>query len=301
MRIIGVLIALSSAVGSVIAQLIFAHVQKKGRISTYMINLFKTVITLLFLVPYLFLIDPLFSLSSVPAEGWLYLCLSGAMGFVVADMFFFGSFRYINVRIAMLIFASAPLIVALISFIFYGERLTLLELLCVFLVIGGIMLVLSQNKQGTEEEKKRRGLGLTFAFIGVLAQAISNVLGRSCLSYLPEDTGAIWITAIRASVAFVIYIVMLAIPKNHKDVAHDIKDARAMGLLLIAAFSGAVIGTITLFECLRYLPMGIGAALCSITPVLALPVALIRKEKLTLLEVLGFFVTMGGIVLYALT
>src|SRR5664279_5382343 len=63
------------------------------------------------------------------AENWIWLSLSGLVGFVFGDLFLFKSYTMIGSRFSMLIMTLVPPITAFFSFIILGEKLTMFHYL----------------------------------------------------------------------------------------------------------------------------------------------------------------------------
>ena len=73
------------------------------------------------------------------------------------------------------------------------------------------------------------------------------------------------------------------------------------GAGIYRGLSGCAIGTTLTLQSLRYLPVGISAAITSISPVLVLPfTALILKEKIKWVELWGAMICIAGIVVLSL-
>lgn len=69
--------------------------------------------------------------SSLPlnagASRWFWLGISGIVGLVLGDVLLFQAYRYIGPRLAMLMLSLAPIIAALVAWMFLGEALRLLR------------------------------------------------------------------------------------------------------------------------------------------------------------------------------
>lgn len=77
---------------------------------------------------------------------WLWLTISGLIGFVLGDMFLFEAFVQIGSRISLLIMSAAPPLAALAGFILLGERLSYLNMVGMFVTMIGIGLVILSRK-----------------------------------------------------------------------------------------------------------------------------------------------------------
>ena len=138
---------------------------------------------------------------------WFWLGISGVVGFALGDAFLFQAFVMIGPRLSMLIMALAPVLGAVLAFLFLDETLTERELAGMGLTIVGIMWVVSERGNASNDEqspldakpKRKRYplpkwltpyvLGLIFAFGGASGQAawlglIEVRFGRGVLCFL---------------------------------------------------------------------------------------------------------------------
>jgi drug/metabolite transporter (DMT)-like permease len=84
------------------------------------------------------------------SHAWLWLSLSGLVGFVIGDLFLFQAFVLIGARISMLVFSAVPPITAFLGWLALGETLTAVELLGIAMTTAGITAVVGQ-RQAQEE------------------------------------------------------------------------------------------------------------------------------------------------------
>ena len=81
---------------------------------------------------------------------WLWLALSGLVGFCIGDLCLFRAFVVLGSRLAMLVFSLTPLITALTGWAFLGERLSGTDWLGMAMTISGVAWVV------TERSSRRR-------------------------------------------------------------------------------------------------------------------------------------------------
>ena len=72
---------------------------------------------------------------------WIWLSLSGLIGFVMGDLFLFQAFVDVGARTSMLIYSSVPPLTAVCGWIILGERLTGWQIVAMGLTVAGIMTV----------------------------------------------------------------------------------------------------------------------------------------------------------------
>ena len=115
---------------------------------------------------------------------WIWLGLSGIVGFIIGDFLLFKAFAQIGARVSQVIMALAPAFAALFSWIILGELMTKIQLLGMIVTTAGIMLVVvnkNVDKKASFKNKfklKYPITGLLFAFGGALGQGLGLVLSK---------------------------------------------------------------------------------------------------------------------------
>ena len=112
-------------------------------------------------------------------EAWGWLALSGVIGLALGDSLLFRAFVAIGPAKTMLIFALAPAMAALFSWIFIGEVLKWLEMVGMATTLVGIVWVVAAPEQHTSEGARNSyALGVLFAVGGTIGQAIGLVTAK---------------------------------------------------------------------------------------------------------------------------
>jgi drug/metabolite transporter (DMT)-like permease len=145
---LGELAALGTAMCWTITALSFESAGK--RVGSLSVNLIRLWIAFGLLTLYSLIFRGVALPVDAGSHAWLWLSLSGLVGFVIGDLFLFQAFVLIGARISMLVFSAVPPITAFIGWLALGEMLTLTELLGIALTTGGIAAVVGQ-RQAQEE------------------------------------------------------------------------------------------------------------------------------------------------------
>jgi drug/metabolite transporter (DMT)-like permease len=227
-------------------------------------------------------------------EAWIWLTLSGMVGFVIGDLFLFQAYIEIGSRISMLMMATVPPITALTGFILMGETLTLMDLLGMFITIGGIALVILVR--GSTEEKKvelsHPVKGLVYAFIGALGQAFGLILSK----YGMGDYDPFAATQIRIIAGIIGFVAVVTFAKSWGKIYEAFKDLTAMRNTTIGAFFGPFLGVSFSLLAIQHTTTGVASTIMSINRILIIPVAiLVFKEKVSMKEIIGALITVAGV------
>src|SRR5450759_4354864 len=149
------------------------------KIGSVAVNILRLIIGFAFLSVFTLIRRGLILPVDASYENWVWLSLSGLVGFVFGDLFLFKSYTIIGSRFSMLIMTLVPPITALFSFIILGERLTLFHYLGMTLTFSGIaMAIFNRPGKGEKLSLKLAPRGILYAFGGAVGQALGLVLSK---------------------------------------------------------------------------------------------------------------------------
>ena len=118
-------------------------------------------------------------------ERWFWLGLSGFVGLALGDGFLFQAFILIGPRLSMLMMAMAPVLGAIMAWIFLGETLSLVEIIGILITVGGILIVVAERRgdssaddKAVSTDRRRYVLGLLCGLGGGLGQAGGLILSK---------------------------------------------------------------------------------------------------------------------------
>jgi EamA-like transporter family. len=150
------------------------------RIGSFSTNFLKLIFGFIFLSAAALLTRGLMFPVDANSKNWIYLILSGAVGFFIGDYFMLKAYIEIGVRVSMLMMATSPPLTALLEFILFHESISLKSILGMMLTILGISIVILSKDVSNEKIKIKYSFkGLLFAFIGAFGQAIGLILSKN--------------------------------------------------------------------------------------------------------------------------
>src|SRR5664279_3079892 len=231
-------------------------------------------------------------------ENWIWLSLSGLVGFVFGDLFLFKSYTMIGSRFSMLIMTLVPPVTAFFSFLILGEKLTLFHYLGMTLTFAGIvMAIFSRAGKGEKLSLKLAPRGILYAFGGAVGQALGLVLSKFGMkNYDPFAA-----TQIRIIAGILGYIVLVTILARWSIVRNATHNKSGMILTSVGAFFGPFLGVSFSLIAIKYTEAGIASTIMALVPIfIILPAFLLFKQKVTLSEILGSIVSVGGVALFFL-
>lgn len=294
---IGELAALLTAIFWTITAISFEKASK--HVGSMAVNWIRMVLGVLFLSFYTWIVRGLFIPIDAGAEAWLWLTLSGLIGFTFGDLCLLEAFVLIGSRISMLIMALVPPLTALSSWIILGEVLSVQDLIGMGLTIGGIALVVLERPAGENRVQLSYPLmGILLAFGGAVGQAAGLVLSK----YGMGDYDAFAATQIRCY-AGIAGLTMLYFPlRVWGKVGKALKHRSGMTHTGIGAFFGPFLGVAFSLLAVQKTLAGVASTIMAIVPVLIIPPAILfLKERVTSKEILGAVIAVGGVALLLLS
>ncbi len=263
------------------------------RIGVLAVNFYKVVFAFVFLALASTLARGMPLPLDAPGEAWLYLSLSGLVGFVIADLFLFSAYRTIGSRITMLFLALSPPVTAALGFVFLGESLAPRGIIGMGLVVVGITAAVlgRRDPKGAVAMSHEDKRGYLFAFLASVGQSIGMVLTKKGIgNYDPISGGQIRIMV--AIVGFALVSLFVERGRNLKAALGDKKGIKAtLGGSVFGPFLGV---TLSLFAAQRT-QAGIVSTLIGLSPVMIiLPTILIFRQKVRLMEILGAMLAVAG-------
>lgn len=224
--------------------------------------------------------------------GWLWMTLSGVVGFFFGDLCLFRAFVEIGPRLSMLIMSLAPPLTAVLAAVLLGERLATLEYMAMAVTVAGIVLVVTERR-GAEARHGFTWRGGALAFGGALGQALGMTVAKFGLETIESPLDA---TAIRVLAGTVCFAILAAVRREGPRLRTALADRVAMAQLVVGAVAGPVAGVTLLMYALTLIPAGLAQTFASLTPVLIIPVGhWLHRERITIRSVVGAVIAFAGV------
>lgn len=291
---IGELAALMTAIFWTATSLSFEYAG--NRIGSLPVNIIRLVTGFVFLSVFLLIKRGMFLPADATTYNWIWLSLSGLVGFVFGDFFLFRSYTIIGSRFSMLIMNLVPPITALAGFLVLGERLSIYHFIGMILTFSGISLAIFSRKNGNEKiSLKLSPRGVLYAIGGAIGQALGLILSKLGM----KDYDPFAATQIRIIAGIAGYILLITLMMKWKDVKKGMGDKKALGATTIGAFFGPFLGVSFSLLAIKYTKTGIASTIMALVPVFILiPAVLVNKQKVTLRELLGAIISVAGVALF---
>jgi drug/metabolite transporter (DMT)-like permease len=298
----GEIAALMTAVFWTVTSMSFESAGKK--VGSLSVNLIRLVIAFFIYGVVNYFRRGLFSPMDAGTERWMWLALSGLVGFVMGDLLLFQAFVLIGARISMLIMALAPPITAFVSWMILGEVLSPMNWVGMIVTFTGISIVILKREKKELDSTKRRKIttnysftGILLAFGGAVGQGVGLVLSKKGMG----EYDAFAASHIRVITGMIGFAVILLFTKRYGKVWKALHHKPAMKRIALGSFFGPFLGVSFSLLAIQHTQAGIAATIMSIVPVLIIPPAILFfHEKVNWKEIIGAVITVSGIALFFL-
>lgn len=227
-------------------------------------------------------------------SAWLWLSLSGVVGFVIGDVFLFEAYVRIGTRIALLMMSLSPVLTGVLSYFIFGEVLEPRAVVGIALTLAGIAVVTMTRGEKRNLKLRVNPYGVFCGLMGAVGQSIGLILSKQGMG----DYDAFAATQVRIIASIAGFILFFLIGNHWQKLRVLLSDAKSVRMTATGALFGPVLGVGFSLLAIQNAPAAIAAAIMSIMPVLIIPVNwLAFREKIKWFEVLGALVTVVGVIL----
>jgi drug/metabolite transporter (DMT)-like permease len=295
---LGELAALGTALCWTATALFFA--EAGVRIGSLVVNVLRLVMALGMLTLLGWITRGLPWPTDATPHAWLWLSISGVVGFAFGDLCLFRAFVLIGPRISSLIMSLAPPIAALLGYWVLGERLDHAHAVGMALTVAGVGWALSDRRPATAagpaspSDRRARLVGVLLAVGGALGQGGGLVLSKHGMG----NYDAFAATQIRVLAGAVSFALIFTAIRGWPRVGQALRQSRAMLLTGLGAVFGPFLGVSLSLLAVQHTKAGIAASIMAIYPVMLIPVVvLLGRERVGLGGVLGTVLAVLGVVL----
>ncbi len=305
----GETIAIGVALFWTLSALFFEHAGK--RLGSVNLNLIRLLCAFVMLGLTLFFVNGSFFPVGADRATWIWMSLSGLVGFVIGDYFLFASYTLIQARFSQLIMTLAPPFAAVFGFFLLGERMTWIALLGMVLTLTGIALSIMKKQKGSTNHRLRIQLpmkGVLYALIGALGQGVGIVLSKQgMLAYEKVHTPihSLYIplaaTQIRTIVGALLFGLIVLVKGGMPQFIKSFKDKKALGSVVTGSVFGPFLGVTLSLMAVQHANTAVASTIMATVPILILlPEYLILKRKVTWEQLLGAVISVSGVALFFL-
>lgn len=266
------------------------------RVGSLPVNLIRLVLAFLFLCILTGIVrgNPLPTDAS--AHNWIWLSISGLIGFVLGDLFLFKSYTIVGSWFAMLIMTLAPTFAAIFGWLILGETMNYTSLLGMIITLSGIAITVFGRGNGKDKLSFNKPVkGVFYAFLGALGQGLGIVFSKFGMG----DYNAFASTQIRILTGIAGFIIIVTLSRRWSSIGMALKNKKGLLAITTGSFFGPFLGVSFSLVAISYTVTGIASTIMAIVPVLIIPPSiLLFHHRITVKEMIGAVISVGGVVLF---
>ena len=269
------------------------------KIGSYSVNAIRMLFYLIG-VSIVYLVIFGFDIPHAEAVQWLYLGISAFTGLVIGDYLFFVALKHISPRLTFLIAAPlAPIFSAVIGLLLIGEKLVMKDIAGIFIVLFGILIVLSKNGSGDSggDENGKKTFGIIIAVLCSLGQGLSMVFTKLGIigGTVTKPLDPFATSVIRTFFGGIIIWGIVFFSGKTKSVIGSMNKKAGLKTLVLGSLI-SVIGIWLLLFALTHSKVGVAATLGSMMPVMIIPIVFVmKKEKTGARGIIGSIISVAGV------
>jgi drug/metabolite transporter (DMT)-like permease len=236
--------------------------------------------------------------TDASSHNWIWLSVSGLIGFVIGDFFLFKSYTIIGSWFAMLIMTLAPPMAAIFGWILLDEKLSLLSVAGIVITMGGIVIAMFRRDSGNRKVTISKPIaGILYAFGGAAGQALGIVFSK----YGMREYNPFAATQIRIITGIAGFVIMVTALRKWNTVRDAVISTKAMIPITIGSFFGPFLGVSLSLLAVQHTSTGIASTIMAMVPIFIIPPSiLLFKHKITTREIIGTAVSLVGVTLFFL-
>ena len=307
---LGEIISLAVAVSWTVTAL-FAEVASKciGSLQFNVVRMFLSIV-MLGLTLWCFTGSPVPLYAN--GDAWLWLSLSGFVGYLLGDYCLFNSYILIGSRFGQLFMTLAPIAAAFSAWAILGERMSFQAVVGMLVTISGIGLSVLNKGGGKHRLSLKLPLkGVLFGIGAGIGQGVGLVLSKVGMNHyeqsipageeLVADLMPFASTMIRAITGFIGFFLVMIFQKKLTTMSVALRNRKGMNAAVWATFAGPFIGVSLSLMAVQYTEAGIASTLMALTPIFILwPSSFFFGQKVTTKEIAGAVISVVGVSLFFL-
>lgn len=189
----------------------------------------RTIVVLVFSWIMVFVVGAQDGIAAVSGKTWLFLILSGvAMG--ASWLCYFHALQAGDVNKVVPIDKSSTILTIVLAFLFLGEEVSALKIVCVILIGAGTFLMI-QKKETEKSVGQEKKSWLLYACLSAGFASLTSILGKIGIEGLNSNLG----TAIRTAVVLLMAWIMVFAKGKQKEIGRI--DRKELGFICLSGLA----------------------------------------------------------------
>jgi len=267
------------------------------------VNIIRLFVALILFTGLLFFRQGHFVPVDFPVRSWIFLSLSGVIGFFIGDIFLFKALVELGPRITMLIQSLAAPTAAVFGWTFLSESYSLLQWTGMSITLAGVAAVILERNKNLSPARQLRVTrvsyrGVALGVLAMLGQAGGLLLSKTGMQTDAGYLDAFSATQIRALAAFCCFVIFFTVTRKWPDVKKALTHKKAVAFTAIGATIGPFLGVSLSLMALHYLTTGVASTFFSLIPICIIPFSIyLYKEHVSFRAIGGAVTAVFGVYL----
>jgi len=261
--------------------------KESGRLLPRQINIYKTVFASIFFSPVLLTINWFSDINSI-----FFLVISGIVGIAIGDTLYINSLKIIGTRKTLSFESLTPIIATTLGALtiddIYPQKVWIGSLIVSF----SLCMIVRQNTESNDSSKETKIFGILCAIGSVICAVFAALISRMILigsSLTPLQTTEIRLLS--ASIfLFLIFKKDFLILHHYRSISK-----KSHSNLVLSTLIGTNFGILFQQIVFKFLPIGIGWTLLSLSPICALLISKVEGDKINQLTIIYSILSFIGV------
>ncbi len=285
---------------------IFPFTESAIRFGTSALNQYRLFLGWIFITIiscFYYSVSPVHLITSPTLHNYLFLGLSGVIGFTIGDFCAFNSFKILGPKLGSLYTTIAPCAALILGIFILNEKINLIGIFGMLVTVGGVIWLTLSKKDAEVAKTKgfaRNNTGIVFGIIGAICQGCGLVLSKLGFQKTTELTEiptlqAVWIRLLFAfGIAMLISFFSKSFFKNSKIVLTN--QNNGLRFMVAGTILGPVVGVSLSLMAINYLKVAEAQTIFALLPIFVLPLNyFFYKEKITAPSVFACLTAVCGV------
>lgn len=269
---------------------IFPFTIAAQRLGTVALNQYRLllawcIITVILLIFYIN--QPIDLFSEPKPFQYLFLGLSGIIGFTIGDYCSFSSFKILGPKLGSLYTTFAPGVALIAGYIILDETINFAGIIGMAITLMGVIWLTLSKKDALNSQKigfVRNKKGIFFGIMGAGCQGLGLVLSKLGMNYYTNQSlntfHAVWIRLLFAfSSAFIVSTVTGSLKSSSVPIFNNHQNG--LKFMFAGTLLGPVIGVSLSLFTIQQINVSVAQTIFALLPVFVLPINyLVYKEKI---------------------
>ena len=261
--------------------------KESERLLPRQINIYKNVFASIFFFPVLFTINWFSDINSI-----FFLVISGIFGIAIGDTLYINSLKIIGTRKTLSFESLTPIIATTLGALtiddIYPQKVWIGSLIVSF----SLCMIVRQNTESNDSSKETKIFGILCAIGSVICAVFAALISRMILigsSLTPLQTTEIRLLS--ASIfLFLIFKKDFLILHHYRSISK-----KSHSNLVLSTLIGTNFGILFQQIVFKFLPIGIGWTLLSLSPICALLISKVEGDKINQLTIIYSILSFIGV------